>query len=632
MSKETEKKPGFLKRTVGTESFWQKGLASFWGFSFFWIGGALLLLAERLLTLYYLPEKLPVQYAFAAWAMDLFWPLLFFTLALLFRQALIASVSYLLLFFVVVFHGANLVILSRTIHVLDAAMAVLIWENCGDVPFRIYFGEHYREIFGACGAGLLLLLIFAAAAFRYSYKICKAPKFVRFLCWFFLIALLSGGVASAVTYEYVRNNVLYKGWFPREWGARPVHQYMIDFAEELRKEHPKLTQGQVCQEGFFPAMAPNNDDLDLLRDMGIVGEGAIQFPNLVSPVVQEPKYDKILMIVLESMDLDFLLSGMPPGLTPFMSPFFRGRPLHNAGFHCFVLSECYCSAQPTAEGINALLSSRLDYPADLYFRNPSLLSILKEQGYATKIISGVSRDFHNQKEEFMQVFSPGEAIFLEDLFVKAKIKGNSYWGVDDPSLYRAVYKILNEEKNPRQCVVVSTVDTHPPYRASNWSGKDYGSSFLNAIAAADHNLKEFLDMLAQSPWWDDRTLVILTSDHTATHGENYRRRVELIPERVPLVFLSKKPLVIRQMNQAKFCCSLDVAPTILSLLALPTPRTFMGRSLVGDGPVSRTISLYGRKELHYRNRKGKLLRVSLDEPVTKQEKALVKWYRTYYGN
>ena len=141
---------------------------------------------------------------------------------------------------------------------------------------------------------------------------------------------------------------------------------------------------------------------------------------------------------------------------------------------------------------------------------------------------------------------------------------------------------------------------HPPPPPSFRTlplGELEGTSLGNYVLKARHTdqaLAAFVDSLEARGVMDDATLVIY-GDHTESHRFDmaWVRRVagvEGLPADAQHLLLDRVPLLVippgsrEGVRIAAPGGLLDIAPTVLHVLGHPTPRWFMGRSLLAGGP------------------------------------------------
>jgi hypothetical protein len=132
------------------------------------------------------------------------------------------------------------------------------------------------------------------------------------------------------------------------------------------------------------------------------------------------------------------------------------------------------------------------------------------------------------------------------------------------------------------------LDAHAPYDRVPVKGSDF-ERYLAEVAYLDHELERLLQALDKTGL-ASRTTLIVTADHGESFGEHGARThgVNLYEEliRVPL-FIKLPNSQPRKINTP--VTLVDLGPTILDLMGLPTPGTNMGQSLVpflrGQNPV-----------------------------------------------
>jgi choline-sulfatase len=142
---------------------------------------------------------------------------------------------------------------------------------------------------------------------------------------------------------------------------------------------------------------------------------------------------------------------------------------------------------------------------------------------------------------------------------------------------------------------VHLFDLHQPYDApASYRARAPQSEYDQELAYVDDSLGNFLEFLEKSGL-DRRALVVLFSDHGESlgdHGENthgyfiYRSTLH-----VPLIFHWPRALSFADDHDrvAAPAGLIDVAPTVLSFVGIPSPPSFCGHSLlqlVKDGNSS----------------------------------------------
>ena len=341
------------------------------------------------------------------------------------------------------------------------------------------------------------------------------------------------------------------------------------------------------------------------------------------------RFDRIVIVAVESLDLAFIRAfnpGMPEGVTPNLDRLMTQYPS---------MTNFFCSSQPTSWGLTGLLMSRFDFDRELLEpeKRPSLFRVASKQGYVSCYFSPMVGIFAENRRTYGELFAPDRQFYLEDWHRKYGLWRDFAWGISDRELYSCVLNELRALKKQRFVALVSTMDTHHPYTADGITGEEerrFPTPFLRALHMADRHLGNFLrEFMADPELYDDRTLIVITADHTATHGENYLGRADLSPERVPLIFVSKDPAVFAGLDRNKYASGIDLAPTLVEFVGGEVPKSFMGRSLFSSKNMAVSWLPSG---LLLVRAPGLDLAVRADaEEFDPEQRAVVDFYRSHYG-
>jgi hypothetical protein len=148
----------------------------------------------------------------------------------------------------------------------------------------------------------------------------------------------------------------------------------------------------------------------------------------------------------------------------------------------------------------------------------------------------------------------------------------------DTVLPELTARILEHKEGPL-FAFTHVLDAHSPYKSATTKGSPY-KRYIAALGLVDRQLGILKNALVQAGLWE-RTILIVMSDHGEAFGEHESRfhgqtlYEELV--RVPLLF--RVPGVSPRRIDAPVSL-IDLGPTILDLLDLPTPGSYMGQSLV----------------------------------------------------
>ncbi len=215
------------------------------------------------------------------------------------------------------------------------------------------------------------------------------------------------------------------------------------------------------------------------------------------------------------------------------------------------------------------------------FRVPAqldtLATLLKAQGYATAaFVSGFPLDSRFGLERGFDVYDDA---FADSAGVSGPLALPERAAADTAARARRWWD--RKFAGPR-FAWVHFYDPHAPYRpAAPFAATFADAPYLGEVAAADAALGTLIEpLLAQGR--GTRTLVIVTADHGESLGEHGERTHGLFAYeatlRVPLVLFAPRLLRARVVRAP--ARHVDLLPSVLDALALPTPAGLPGRSLL----------------------------------------------------
>lgn len=341
----------------------------------------------------------------------------------------------------------------------------------------------------------------------------------------------------------------------------------------------------------------------------------------------EPLFDRIIIIAVESLDLAYIRAynpEMPEGITPNLDEWSKTYPS---------MSNYYCATQPTSWALTALILSRVDFETDRYVSQPSLFSQAKKCGFHTFYFSSAPGFLDDNAKAYKRMFAPDTQFFREEFFEIYNTEEENEWGLSDQTLFTCVFQELKNTPEQKFIAVISTIDTHPPYHNSPLSAEKkqrFSSPFLRALHSTDRELGIFVNSIMNDPsLYNEKTLIIVTADHSATHGENYTKRTDFTPDRIPLIFITPNTQVFEKLNRQKFASSIDLPPTLLDLIGAKTPQSFMGRSLFS--PKNSAICRVFNNVLLIHTPEKSYSVATQNEPASDLDKVWCDYYYSFYG-
>ncbi len=234
-------------------------------------------------------------------------------------------------------------------------------------------------------------------------------------------------------------------------------------------------------------------------------------------------------------------------------------------------SSLFTGLYPAEHGVRSNGRGRLDESI------PTLAEVLKRQGYDTAAFVasfvldgkfGLDQGFRRYDDDIAADESHDDALHRER---------------DGRVVVDAALEWLAEKRSRPFFCWVHLFDPHAPYLThADLFGDEFADRPYDAeIAYVDRQVGRLIDAL-RARGLDSRTLVVVVGDHGEGLGEHLERKHGMTlydaTMHVPLIFHQIGRLVpgTRVAGNASM---VDIAPTIMDLLALPEPRTMTGTSM-----------------------------------------------------
>jgi len=217
--------------------------------------------------------------------------------------------------------------------------------------------------------------------------------------------------------------------------------------------------------------------------------------------------------------------------------------------------------------------------------------MVNRSGYTTDILSGYAVEFIRQKHDKPYlVYLAHKAVHPEvtqnndgsinlgdaERFLPAERHQNAYVGVKIPR--RPSYGRSPEGKPALQ----RQIGNLPPLGDRTVTPDESILGRQRTLLAIDDGVGEILKALKETGQLDN-TIIVFTSDNGyfyGEHGLNAERRLAY-EESIRMPLLLRYPKLIKPgMVRDEFALNIDLAPTLLSLAAVPVPTEMQGRSLV----------------------------------------------------
>ena len=533
------------------------------------------------------------------------------------RSRVLAAVSAVMTVLYLLIKIGTIVLYDESFLPLSFDTLVLLWEHTDHEGVKAMVGEYYYCIAPVCAAVIAAGTVFCCRDAMDFVRRADDAKRTRILVCVFCYLLLSL-IANARYVWYREVNTVYE----ENYTGHIICPLTRTFGEIIEDGTAALMPDRRKGKRGFENHVISPESEKFLTEKGLLADKN-KLPNAL------PRFDRIVMVAIESLDGDFISSvnpEMPPDLTPNIDRLKRE--------YCS-FSNCYSAAQPTSWGLNALLLSRPGYKLDKALQNDSICDIFRKHGIRSIYLSPVGGEFGDNKKHFGRMFRFDTMLFEEELRRRYDYAtGSGGWGLSDESMYRIAMEYLKTEKPDRFFLLVSTMDTHHPYHASGPTAGQhkFGDAFLDAVHGADDNAGRFVrDFTADPELFNDRTLLIVTADHSASHGKNRtRRKILTDPARIPLIFITKRPLILPQETKDRIFSTIDLPATFARMLGEQIPDTFMGQDITTKNSfaIARDVTekiwlfLPGQTPCTFSRLRPRLR--------TGSERALYEFYNRYY--
>lgn len=438
---------------------------------------------------------------------------------------------------------------------------------------------------------------------------------------------------------YVYPKVLIANGFDEEGDIEKARDLSRDLISEsvtinLVREWGRNNARQVTASNQLYRVAFSKNETLLLSELGIeIGEKPISVQNAFP-------YEKIVVIVAESFHRDYLHfynPQIPAETTQFLDSLWGKYP------HA---DHYYTANKPTTQGLNSMFLSQLIYTDDQSFENnATLFKVLAKNGYDTMFLEATSQYYNDEFRAYKKRFGMNIYRAKEDLEKEGYI-GSSGWGFHNDVMYEETIRILDQNRNKKLFLVTKTIDSHQPYPYCGLSKDDIPAAindqannvFLKGIYWENITFQKFFHDLEYRNLLDDKTLIIITSDHNPHPSQNnhYKRLGEgdlsLTIAPIPLLFISPNLQPFHNFSSAAFASQIDFAPTLLGILGISSPLEFSGKNMltVPEGR-SYAVGFFG-ETIYYWSKDGQFKTdMYSGKNQNASEKALIHWVQDLYA-
>ncbi len=357
--------------------------------------------------------------------------------------------------------------------------------------------------------------------------------------------------------------------------------------------------------GVHPATVQTIDVAQELYDSryaSVLNEALRSFDD-VKPAAQGRS---LVYIYAESLERTFLSHRTFPGLAPKLSEMEKSSlSIHGIG-----------QAPLTDWTVAGMVASQCGMPLATFRHDGNNLSdlssfipgascigdLLHERGYQLAYVGGADLDFAGKgrfysDHQFKDITGLNElrAHYGEDIPV-------SKWGVYDDTLFQSALKKFRELSIAGKpfALYVLTLDTHAPngYRTpacANRAELQYGNganSMLNAVKCSDELISGFVKKIEAEAGKD--VVIVVASDHLQMRSAASDLLDQSKDGRENLFMV--RSFGIEPKLVTKPATTMDIAPTILSLLGWDIQAMALGRNLLGEEQT--LVEKYGQEKFY----------------------------------
>ncbi len=348
----------------------------------------------------------------------------------------------------------------------------------------------------------------------------------------------------------------------------------------------------------------------------------------------EPAYDRIVLLVFESLAMEYFHSynqSIPKETTDFFDLLMSENPYS---------TNHYTSGTPTLNGLYAILCSRIPFikGQTLSSGEKSLPHIFRSTTSGNSwFVRGVSK-FYGGEHLIKKRLGFNQLIAYEELASEYPEPPLNAWGYRDDIVLERTLRLMKSEKEKKYLILASLIDQHqPPHYCGIERDRlpkavaDHPSPIIPSIYWANHLLRNFITSLELEGLLDERTLIVVTSDHYPLAGYGHKELVQASSYdtlgKIPLIFISKNHAPFAAFDKTKLSCQLDLAPTLCHLAGIEIPESFLGHNLLNPASPDRTMGFFN-DTLILRNSSEEIA-VDVKAPDI-QNDAMTKWINNLF--
>lgn len=289
--------------------------------------------------------------------------------------------------------------------------------------------------------------------------------------------------------------------------------------------------------------------------------------------------ENLVLIIVESLSSEY--TGFENGFADSYTPFLDSLARKGLAF-----TNHYANSKRSITALPAIIAGIPDWFAGSIstsvYQNNTIYGLghgLRSAGYSTTF-------FHGTRNGTMTFDSMSAMAGIENYYALNEYGAHPSedddhaWGVFDEPMLQRVAETVSDRERPFAAVVF-TLSTHQPFSVpAKYQGKfrKGPQPIHEAVGYTDHAIRRFFET-AETKDWFNRTLFVVTGDHTAPVPPRRDYDHVLGGYDVPLLFY-RPGRALPTANTRRVAQQTDISPSILDLLgASRRPHFPFGRSL-----------------------------------------------------
>lgn len=541
-------------------------------------------------------------------------------------------------------------LLTKSLYFLVYFFTVLVFYS--DISYYFVTSTHIQRVVfenlnvysikAVLGATNTFVLLGILASFFSLILLFRTPRIMKGLpinaasiAVVVIVCITANLIHIGITEVYPK--VLYACGFDEEGEiekARNISRDLISGSVtiHLGRELLQNEERAAANPNQFNRKAFSQDEKLLLNELNITVDEKPAASEKAFP------YEKVIVLVAESFHRNYLHyynPQIPREATQFFDDLCAKYPHFD---------QYYTSNRPTTQGFNSMFLSQIFYSDEQGFENnATLFKILENNGYDTLFMDATSQYYNDEFRAYTKRFGMQMYRAKEDL-EKQGYTGSVGWGFHNDVMYEETLRILEQNRSNKIFMVTKTIDLHQPYPycglyKENIPAAIGDNKYLKAIYWEDICLQKFFHDLEERDLMDDKTLIIVTSDHNPhpSQDKDYKSLnaddfpLSLAP--IPLIFVGKNLQPFKNYDQATFASQIDFAPTLLGILGISTPAEFSGRNVISiPEEQGYAVGCYDGETVYYKSSDGQI-RVDMykEDNENDYKKALKHWIQDSYA-